>query len=295
MVPGYHGKRFVSLGGTRLNIKFWKVQAAGNDFVLVHNEDVVGVDLPELARNVSERGFSVGSDGLLVVTPTNEGLHLRMFNPDGSEDFCGNGTRCAAMHAHQLGLVGSHFTIDHLGRKVPAEILRGGMVRVTLPPATVVPDQVPYVQPNPSQEKITVEGVEGSPISTGSTHFIVFRNYAVPDSEFLAKSPLVEVSPVFPERTSIMWTRVLEPGQISLRIWERGAGETLGCGTGSCAAAAIYLREYGFEGEVAVQNPGGTIYVTILPDGQIQMSSVPSAVYEGTVEVEVATITSAAR
>ena len=278
-----------------MNIKFWKVQAAGNDFVLVHHEDVLAVDLPELARKVSERGFSIGSDGLLVVAPTDAGLHLRMFNPDGSEDFCGNGTRCAAMHAHQLGWVGNSFVIEHLGRKVPAEIQRGGMVRVTLPPSTIVPDHVPYIPSHEGGDKITVEGVEGSPISTGSTHFIVFRDYAVPDSEFLVKSPLIEVSPVFPERTSIMWTRVLEPGQISLRIWERGAGETLGCGTGSCAAAAIYLKEFGYEGEVEVQNPGGTIYVKVLEDGQIQMSSVPASVYEGTVEIETPSTISAAR
>jgi len=273
-----------------ISVPFWKMQAAGNDFVLVHGEDVAGADLREIARSVSRRNFSVGSDGLLVVSKNADGILLRMFNPDGSEDFCGNGARCAALHASKHGWVGGEFVIDHLGRQVAATVERKGSVTVTLPAASFEPADIPF-RADATHEvgaEVVVQGVSGTPVSTGSTHFVVFRPYAMPDEEFFRLSPAIEVDPMFPERTSIMWTRIMSPGEISLRIWERGAGETLGCGTGSSAAACVYARQSGYEGPIAVQNPGGTINVAFGKDGPIAMTSIPVEVYSGTIELQVA-------
>ena len=271
------------------------MQAAGNDFVLIHADDLEDADLESVARHVSCRRFSIGSDGLLVLSQVPNGIKLRMFNPDGSEDFCGNGARCAALHALREGWVGNKFTIEHLGITVPATVSRDDQVTVTLPPPSLLFADVPYLPDagDLAGEEVKVQGVKGTPISTGSTHFIVFRSYAIPDEEFLRVSPALETDPHFPDRTSIMWTRILSEGQISLRIWERGAGETLGCGTGSSAAAVVYAKQSGYSRPIDVHNPGGTIRIELAATGEIAMTSTPVEVYKGQVDLS-ASLTSLA-
>ena len=258
-------------------LPFWKVQSIGNDFVLVHRDDVQVHPqagnyedfLPKLAALVCERRYGVGSDGLLVLAPHPDGLDLRMFNPDGTEDFCGNGLRCAAVHGHHLGWTGEEFKILHGGQAIQVSILGQGRVQTTLGPADYTPEKVP-VRADSELFKTTVwngmiDGqplnVFGSALTTGSTH-VVLPTAALPDdASFVSMSSAIEKDHRFPKHTSVIWVYEEAPEILKLRIWERGVGETQGCGTGSSAAAADYMRRRNRGGPIIVHNPGGTVTV----------------------------------
>jgi diaminopimelate epimerase len=251
-----------------MKLPFWKYESIGNDFPILHIGEIgADVDLPDLAVAICDRRFGVGGDGLLTMEPISpERFRLRMFNPDGTEDFCGNGLRCAARHAADVGWVGDAFTILHLGRTVPVH-LEGNTVVTEIGVASYKPEDVPLqggaeeLFQKPvfwSQEQEIV----GSALSTGSTHTIVPVSSLPLTSELERLGPLIENFELFPQRTSIIWRETVRANHLKIRIWERGVGETLGCGTGSSAAATDYLRTEGRGGRVQVDNPGGTVWVS---------------------------------
>lgn len=252
-----------------MSTPFWKVESIGNDFVMV-DAGAAPKDLPAFAVEVSNRHFGVGSDGLLVIR-RGDPIELRMFNPDGSEDFCGNGLRCAMLHAVREGWADpSHIEIRHggqiiQGREVGAGESREGVFECSFEPASYAPADVPTTA---STEIFDVDLgafggrlVRGSALSTGSTHTILPVPSRPEDEEFEVVSRALETAGLFPERTSVIWVVETAPDVLSLRIWERGAGETMGCGTGSSAAALDYLRRRGRGGTVEVRNPGGSVWV----------------------------------
>lgn len=271
-------------------MKFWKTQTVGNDFVLLHGEDVrehaVEESLPELAIELCDRHFGIGSDGLLVVQAEDAELHMRMFNPDGTEDFCGNGLRCAALHAHRLGWVPSEFRIEHYGRLASAVVLADGSVKTAIGPAVYEAEEVPLdavVHPEPLIDE-PVHGYLGSAVNAGSTHFVTFVAELPNDEELERAGRAIENDPVFPERTSVIFVKEVGVRLLQIRIWERGVGETLGCGTGSSAAAAEWMRRHALSGDVEVQNPGGVLIVSAdSVGGSLVTESKPVAVYSGEV------------
>jgi diaminopimelate epimerase len=278
-------------------LPFWKVQSIGNDFPLIHIEDfkplidptsTIDFELARLAAIICDRRFGVGGDGLLTVEKEDDAIRLRMFNPDGTEDFCGNGIRCAANHVHLLGWVGDAFTVRHLGREVPIRIQNGHVFSV-IGVADYTPENVPVEGPELFNTTVwsgidggTPLSLMGSSLSTGSTHTII-PTISLPDDEsFVSVSAQIEVDPKFPMRTSVIWRQELSENVLKIRIWERGVGETLGCGTGSAAAAADYLRRKGRGGAVEVQNPGGSVVVRMDKwDAPIEVQGIAHEVYKG--------------
>jgi diaminopimelate epimerase len=255
-------------------IPFWKVESVGNDFVLVHHSDVVeraagDIEgyLRSLAISASERRFGVGSDGLLVLGPDDRNLILRMFNPDGTEDFCGNGLRCAAIHGTSQGWVGESFIIHHHGVDVPTRVCGEGCIETQLARASYKPEDIPAAfhdnpeltfRRNPLWSGLDLDA---SSLTTGSTHTIVWVDKLPEDEEFFHLGPRIENDSQFPERTSVIWVHEVAPMKLEIRIWERGAGETLGCGTGASAAAVDFLRRREIGGPVEVVSKGGAIQV----------------------------------
>ena len=275
-------------------LRFWKTQTVGNDFVLLHAEEVealgLGQTLEGLAERLCARRFGIGSDGLLVLSAEDGELHLRMFNPDGSEDFCGNGLRCAALHAFRLGWVKSEHRIEHFGRLVSAEVTEDGTARTAIGPAEHDPEEVPLnfrTHPSPMIEE-DLFGYVGTAVNAGSTHFVTFVPELPSNEELLRFGPLIEHADVFPERTSVIFAQEAGVRRLRIRIWERGVGETLGCGTGSSAAAAEWMRRHGQAGAVAVENPGGTLVVEAdSVGGSLVTSSKPVETYVGVIKVPV--------
>jgi len=290
--------RSIKMTETTIRLPFWKLQSVGNDFALVHITDLqdhlvplgltVNESLSRLARVACDRRFGIGSDGLLTVEMTEKGLVLRMFNPDGTEDFCGNGIRCAAHHVYEQEWMGSEFPVIHFGRTVDVRI-ENGLVATTIGCADYDPKKVPH-KGKELFDRTVWSGMDsgmpvslfGSALSTGTSHVVIPTIQLPEDDSFRSISSKIEVDPMFPERTSVIWSQEVEPMKLKLRIWERGVGETLGCGSGSSAAAADYLRRKGKGGRVSVLNPGGALIVSMDAwDKPITLQGIAYSIFKG--------------
>jgi len=270
------------------SIPFWKYQAIGNDFPLFHAADLDGLNSFDIAIHASDRKFGIGGDGILVMKPLDSNrVELRMFNPDGTEDFCGNGLRIAALHALEQGWAGDNFSIVHGGREVHAQIHPDGSISTTLGVANYEPAKVPVDRTVElfDDEIIELDGItfRGSALTTGSTHTVIPVRELPTDEQIARWGPAIENLPMFPERTSAIFVRETDlPNDLQIRIWERGVGETLGCGTGSSAAAADYLRRRSSGGLVLIRNPGGDVTIEMSRwDAPITVTGTAELVYNG--------------
>jgi diaminopimelate epimerase len=175
--------------------------------------------------------------------------------------------RIAARHAFDQGWVGHVFTLLHGGKEIPAVVQEDGQILTTIGRASYEPAQVPT---NRKEELFNtflanIDGKDwiGSSLTTGSTHTVIPVESLPNDAEIASLGPQFEHLPLFPDRTSVIFVKELTPMSLQIRIWERGVGETLGCGTGSSAAASDYLRRTGQGGQVKVLNPGGEIIISL--------------------------------
>lgn len=269
-----------------MRIPFTKVESIGNDFVLVETAAVAGLDLCALAQDVCRRHYSVGSDGLLVVDHQDGEVLLRMFNPDGTEDFCGNGIRCAARYAFDQGWVGPHFRMAHTNEFVDIQVEGDQIISLLEPPSLdplVVPNcaDAPLVRASFEVDRVQLSVTS---INTGSTHLVIHCQGRPTDQEFFELGPRLELHPMFPRRTSAIWCWPLGSDGLGIRIWERGVGETQGCGTGSCAAAVASVLPARRPASVHVENPGGTVQVSFEdPLGPLQFVGRAYLVFSGDV------------
>ncbi len=270
---------------------FFKYESIGNDFVLIEATDAGGSDLSHVAISLCDRKFGIGSDGLLVVDPTTDPITMRMFNPDGTEDFCGNGLRCAALHMKTEHQSKERLQLLHGGMTIPIEFTASDWIDVTLPPPTFEPEGIPLSAGvgEVFERKLLVAGFDETlcSVNTGSTHTVIFRDSDVPEDEFLVVSPALENHEWFPKRTSVIWAWQTGAKSLAIRIWERGVGETHGCGTGSAAVAACWFRKHPNALAVEVKNPGGETAVAKGLHGSIVVSARARRVFKGsTIENE---------
>lgn len=219
-------------------------------------------------------------DGLLVFEP-GPTLRLRMFNPDGTEDFCGNGLLCAGAYAYRTdATTKTEFVIQHLGRDVPVSLdLAQGSATMLLPPprfdAQAIPMSAPHEDDGPAVLELEDFPYPVYPVSTGTAHAVVVVDALPEDETFFRLSPILENHEVFPERATVDWVTLGSAGSLMVRIWERGVGETLGCGTGAAAIAATMLGVL-HEGAVDVLSKGGALRVQWMGDGPIKVTGTPS-------------------
>ena len=280
-----------------MKLRFVKMHGLGNDFVVL---DTIAQPLPEgfnfvrAAEILCHRHFGVGGDGLLLLEKSNAAqsdaeIAMRMWNPDGSEDMCGNGLRCIAALAHRRGYVENSFTVETLVDLRRAEI-RDDLVRVSMGKPQFENEQIPFAPPpgaltknQPLEYELPVgETVlaHASTLSTGSTHTVIFGSHPNENS-FQTFSPLIENHSWFPQRTSIMWADVVAENEIALRIWERGAGETLACGTGACAAAVVAQLTGRAGSPTKVHSKGGTLIIEWQNGQDIWKTGPAQIVFEG--------------
>lgn len=269
-----------------MSFPFTKMQGAGNDFVVVEGE---AHDWSALAPQLCDRNFGAGGDGVLVALPsTRADIRMRMYNPDGTEDDCGNGLRCLALYARQRGWVSvDEFRVQTLSGLKEVEVgplrgneaeIRASMGRAALAPAAIPAD---FAGDDALGRRLQVgdHDLEIHSLFTGTAHTVIFET---PDeSRFRELSPRIEYHARFPERTSILWAEVPTPDLARVRIWERGVGETLACGTGA-AAVAVACHLSGRTGpEVAVQSKGGVLRVHVGDDLFLTMRGPAAFVYDG--------------
>lgn len=277
------------------SIQFTKMQGVGNDFVLVQAPGGDIIDWPLIAIKLCDRHFGVGADGLLVLSPSElADVRMRMFNPDGSEDMCGNGLRCIARYAVEHGLAKVNLKAETLAglRNASVKVVEGKvLIRVEMGQPLFSPKDIPMSLEADRVLDYPLRLANGSEIqiwalSTGSTHSVTFVEELPLDEEFFRISPEVENHPLFPQRTSLMWVKQAGENRLQIRIWERGAGETWGCGTGACAAAVAAILAGMAEGPVQVVSRGGSLTVDWNGAGSIYITGPAESVFTGICNME---------
>ena len=281
-------------------MRFVKLHGAGNDYIYVDaRESVVGSqsrDWPEVARQVSDRHFGVGSDGLILLRESEVGdARMQMFNADGSEGLmCGNGIRCLV----RFGLDNNALPTDRNAYDVETAsgVLNvrpvwseGQMTRasVSMGAPRLAANEVPVTAPGQDGPVLDFQlVVDGRSlllncVSMGNPHAVMFLEESVDDFPLTEIGPKVERHEMFPEGVNFEIVNVLDRNRIKVRVWERGSGITLACGTGACAVV-VAARLHGLvDDEVTVELPGGELKIYWPGDGDVVMEGPVDRVFEG--------------
>jgi len=270
-------------------MKFTKMQATGNDFVLIE-AGAMKHDWPKLARAMCDRHFGVGSDGLILVLPSKlADVKMRMFNPDGSEaEACGNGLRCVGRYVLDKGLAkaDSEFRVETKGGIRTVKAAANGM-QVGMGMPRFKPEEIP-MRPESKLDiimdyPVTVNGTNLllTCLSMGNPHAVFFTETEVEKFPLATVGPQVENHPIFPNRVNFEIANVLEQNRIKIRVWERGAGETLSCGSGACAVA-VSARVHGYVGShTDIILPGGTLAIDWDGVGEVMLTGPAQLVFCG--------------
>ncbi|MCI9142246.1 MAG: diaminopimelate epimerase [Lachnospiraceae bacterium] len=262
-------------------MKFTKMQGCGNDYIYVNGfqEQVDDAEKPELARRLSDRHFGIGSDGLIFINPGSEAdFEMEMYNADGSRaEMCGNGIRCVAKYVYDKGLTDSkHISVVSAGKVKQLDLTverdpehpesRGVVtkVRVNMGSPVTEPDLIPVKAGGPRavDEPILVDGKEYrmTCVSMGNPHAVVFMP-GVAELKLEQIGPSFEHHDRFPARTNTEFVEILDRKTCFMRVWERGSGETLACGTGCCAVAVAGVLNDLTDSAVTVKLLGGELYI----------------------------------
>jgi len=280
---------------------FTKVQSVGNDFVLIEalnsNTETAG-RWPKLAETMCHRHFGIGADGLLLLMPSNKAdFRMRIFNADGSEaDACGNGLRCLVNYIHVKGI--SKATTIHIetaGGIRKAEIFDGGetpRIRIGMGSPIFNPNDVPVIiEPGKGglvcgmtvNYPLIVDGtaLKLGFVSMGNPHAIYFVDKPVAVFPLAGIGPKVETAGIFPRKTNFEVARILNSRSMEMRVWERGVGETLACGSGACAVTvASWIM--GYTGDIVdITIPGGKLMAEWGGQGEVFLTGQAEVVFAG--------------
>jgi len=249
---------------------FVKMQGCGNDYVYVDCfRQPMPHDPPGLSRVISDRHFGVGGDGLILICPSDKAdARMRMYNADGSEaEMCGNGVRCVAKFVYDHGLVRKSPLTIETGRGVltlDLEVSGGAVrqVRVDMGEPILQAERIPTALPGdpPLEAALEVAGetLHVTCVSMGNPHCITFVD-AITDEHVLGLGPRIERHAAFPRRVNAEFVHVNRPDDVTMRVWERGSGETLACGTGACAVAVVGHLTGRTQRRITVHLPGGDL------------------------------------
>ena len=274
-------------------MKFTKMQGLGNDYVYVNCLKETIADPPALAKKISDRHFGVGSDGLIMINPSDKAdFEMEMYNADGSRaEMCGNGIRCVAKYVYDYGLTDkTRISVETLaGIKYLDLTVENGkvsLVRVDMGRPILEPENIP-VQAEGSRvvdEPLTVDGKEYrmTCVSMGNPHAVIFVDQDVRELPLEQIGPSFENHERFPKRINTEFARVLDRRTVEMRVWERGSGETLACGTGACAAMTAAAQAGLVSHHTTVRLPGGELEVRWAEENRhLYMTGPAVTVFEG--------------
>jgi len=285
---------------SRKLMRFTKMQGTGNDYIYI-DARFLDADWPSLSKAMADRHFGVGSDGIILILPSDSAdLKMRMFNADGSEgEMCGNGIRCFAKYAIEQEICGKSnvaITVETLGgiRTVVPRMLNnnviGAQVAMGLP--RLRPEEVPANVDITLGERIR-NAIVNYPIevghvplklsfiSMGNPHAVAFIDSPVEQFPLHEIGPQIEHNPMFPKRMNFEIVNVIGQGHLQARVWERGSGETLACGSGASAIAVVAYLLGIAEHEVDISLPGGTLKVTWDGVGEVYLEGDAVKVFDG--------------
>jgi diaminopimelate epimerase len=276
--------------------RFTKSHALGNDYIVLDPASLSFPLTPEAIRRICDRHAGVGSDGILARVPSMRAdFGLRIYNPDGSEaEKSGNGLRIFAKYLYEHGHTrAERFTVETPGgiATCALEVRDGRVVQVTVDmgEATFRSDRIPATGPVREivDEPLEVEGrlLRITAVNVGNPHCVVFTDD--PETVNISQlGPLLEHYPLFPQRTNVQFVRVLGRDRVRIRIWERGAGETLASGSSACAVAAACVRRGLTDRDLNVEMPGGVLRVHVDEEFRLRMTGPAAEVYTGALSQE---------
>lgn len=277
-------------------MKFTKMHGCGNDYVYVNCFKEQVADPSQLAIQVSDRHFGVGSDGLILICPSDQAdFRMRMFNADGSEGkMCGNGVRCIAKYVYDYGLTDkTTISIETKGGikylELHVEDGKVQTVKVDMGEPILNAKEIPvdWEAEKMIGEKVTIDGqeYEMTCVSMGNPHAVVW----VEDTASLPLEkigPVFETHPMFPERVNTEFVQILNKKEVNMRVWERGSGETLACGTGACATAVACILNGKTEEEVVIHLLGGDLKIQYdKKTNHVFMTGPATTVFDGEIAV----------
>jgi len=270
------------------------MEGLGNDFIIMHGLSDKSVQLiKKQCVNLCNRRFGIGADGVICILPSKKAdFHMRIFNSDGSEaEMCGNGIRCCALYIKLMKLSKKQLlTFDTRAGIISTEIKKSGLIRVEMGCPVLESSKIPTIkrscrvimhglQVDCNQFKITA-------VSMGNPHAVIYVD-EITDDLVLGWGPKIEKHRFFPNKTNVEFIKVLSNKEIKMRVWERGCGETLGCGTGACASVVAGIVNNLHGNRVKVHLPGGDLLVEwngkeMCP---VYMTGPARVVFKGIVEI----------
>ena len=287
-------------------MKFTKMHGCGNDYIYVNgfSEKVPGEKKPELVRALSDRHFGIGGDGVIFINPSREAdFEMEMFNADGTRaQMCGNGIRCVAKFVYDKGLTDEeHITVISAGSvkyldvtvernpQLPGDRGKVKLVRVNMGSPILEPEKIPVLAEGKTvvNQPIYVEDEEYrmTCVSMGNPHAVVFAE-GVADMKLEQIGPLFENHVRFPERVNTEFVEVIDRKNVFMRVWERGTGETLACGTGCCATAVACVLNGLTDSIVTVKLLGGELLIEWDREkNTVYMTGPATTVFEGEIEL----------
>ncbi len=276
-----------------MELKFTKMQGAGNDFVVFDAIDQQVELNREQLQQIADRHFGIGCDQILLVEPPRiEGteFHYRIFNADGGEvEQCGNGARCFARYVREKGLSSSDEL--HVGTakgRITLYFEESGQVRVNMGVPKFEPADIPFLaETSALSYGIDLDGAQYhiSIVPMGNPHAVLLVD-DIESAPVETIGPLLESHPRFPQRVNVGFMEHRGRDRIALRVYERGAGETLACGTGACAAVVSGIRQNSLNQEVTVELKGGQLVISWAGEGEpVWMTGPAETVYEGVINL----------
>jgi len=271
-------------------MQFWKMHGLGNDFIIIDNRDgkIADAEAGDLARRLCERNLSVGADGLLMISNSSMAdMKMRVFNSDGSEaEMCGNGVRCFAKYCYENHIIKkTEFVVDTLAgsKKVWLAVKNDDVEAVKVDMG--VPEwerrRIPMLGESTCVDcdlRVAETNYKVTCLSMGNPHCVIFVEN-VDNFPIERIGPIIESHESFPNRTNVEFVQILGRDKLKVRVWERGCGETLACGTGACASAAAANRLGRVSTIVKVHLKGGQLLVELAE--HVLMTGPAEKVFEG--------------
>ncbi|MHB0975989.1 MAG: diaminopimelate epimerase [Candidatus Aquicultorales bacterium] len=278
-------------------VAFSKYQGLGNDFLIIGGLDGLNVDPPSVAA-LCDRRFGIGADGLIIVRTSGVAdFKMDFFNADGSvAEMCGNGIRCFAKYLYDHGLTSQTTIAVETGAGVNTvdlvlhgEEVIGAAVDMGAPrlEAASIPVRADLGERNEVLLHISGRPTPGVCVSMGNPHCVVFVD-DLEKAPVLTEGPVIETNPLFPNKTNVEFARVVSPTEIDLRVWERGVGETLACGTGACATAVAANLNGLTSRAVSINLPGGRLSIDWRDDDRVIMTGPAVEVFTGEIDLSTA-------
>jgi len=281
-----------------MKVKFLKMHGLGNDFIMINDLDVRLDNYSKLAVNLCDRHFGIGADGIILIQQsdlTHADFKMRIFNPDGSEaEMCGNGIRCFAHYLHINDLTEKKkLSIETLAGLIKPEIIDYGPHQSTVKvnmgePAyslesldinkELLDDDIDKLWDYP----LIIEGKEYelNGASMGNPHMVIYVD-DLKDINLKKLGPIIEENPLFKKGTNVEFVNIASQNELDVKVWERGAGITLACGTGACATAAVSIDQNRVDNNVKINLPGGPLKISKNENNEMMMTGPSTFVFKG--------------